>query len=227
MDIIGHRGANGLAPGNTRASFKAAIKAGVDWIELDVHATRDGRLVVAHDKTTLRISPKFRRIAKTDFATLHKTPTYSGQPIPTLLDVLNTINGQAKINIEIKSHSCAVGINRALTQAVRRGARWDDFLVSSFKPKLLREIHQLNPLIRLALLLRRNNTGYSKVNNLPLAAVGFYNRLVTKRAIKRAHDYGLYTYAYTIDSLSRTKRLKSWGIDGIVTNRPDKLVNKL
>ncbi len=221
MQIIGHRGAAGLAPENTIASIKAAIKAGVDAIEFDVHATRDGRVVVAHDKTLLRIAKRPMSIARSTYAQLHKVTFKGGHHIPTLAEAFNAIVGQAHVVIEIKAKGCASAVVSNIERLVKQGATYKEFRVSSFSTARLREVWERNDKIPLVLLQAHAPYRFTHITGMELVGVGFYHRLMPKRAIELAHQHGLNVYAYTINSVQRAQQLKNLGVDGIYTNRPD------
>lgn len=221
MNIIGHRGARGLAPENTLASFRAGIKAGADWIEFDVRATKDGRVVVVHDSNTLRISNKLKRIKSTDYKTLRDLKIFDNYTIPTLAEAMNAIEGHAKINIEIKSAGCAQAVVQNITRHIKKGANYNDFLVSSFKAKYLKEVHWLNPRIPLGLLHSLQTSKFLKLRGLRVQAVGFSSRRLPSHALHQAKLRGLSVYAYTVNSPRVAAKLARRGIDSIVTDRPD------
>ncbi|MGH7196591.1 MAG: glycerophosphodiester phosphodiesterase [Candidatus Saccharimonadales bacterium] len=221
MQIIGHRGAAGLAPENTLASIHAALEAGVDWIEFDVHATKDGHVVLVHDPHTLRVGPHLRFISRTTRAQLQSLKTYSKQPIMTLEDAMDAVIDKAKINIEIKSRSCAEKVVKNIGRLVKKGYSYDRFFISSFQPAILRRVQQLNPNIPLALLHASMPLRFMVERDLNLSAVGFYHRLLSPALVKRARKRGLLVYAYTVNSKSRAATLARWGVQAIVTNYPN------
>lgn len=223
MDIIGHRGARGLAPMNTIASIKAALQAGVDWIEFDVRRTKDGVAVLSHDRTTVRVSPRARRISRTTYAKLAKARTFKGEPIATITEAFKTIGGKAKINVEIKSKGCAEVVVDHIERMVKAGANYDRFLVSSFKPERLREIHRLNDHINLCLLHGLRPLTFLKLRALRLSAVGFWRKRLPKKAIAQAKVRNIAVIVYTVNSKRLAERMAKHGVDRIVTDRPDLL----
>jgi glycerophosphoryl diester phosphodiesterase len=224
MQIIGHRGAAGLAPENTRASFKAAINAGVDWIEFDVRTTRDGQVVISHDPHTLRTAHRFHTIRRSNYAKLRKLKLKGGHTIPTLAETFNAIDSQAKMMIEIKSRGCAEAVVQNIDRMLKKGANIDDFMVSSFYVSRLREVHRLNPKIPLALLHTvANPSAFLRLRGLRVQAVGFSRRRLPTRAIEQAELRELMVYAYGVNSLKVAERLQARGVKAVVTNRPDKL----
>lgn len=221
---MGHRGAAGLAPQNTRAGFKAAIATGVDWIEFDVRATKDGRVILMHDKHTLRTSPRLHLVSRTPYHTLRQLKTYSKQPILTLAEAMNAIDGQTKINIEIKSKGCAQAVAHNIERLVKNGLSYDHFLVSAFRVQRLKEVHRLNSKIPLGLLHFSRPLAFLKIRGLRIQAVGFYHRMLPGFALRQAQVRELFIYAYTVNNRRRVKQLLARGVEGIVTDRPDRLV---
>jgi glycerophosphoryl diester phosphodiesterase len=221
MYIVGHRGARGLAPENTLASFRAGIKAGADWIEFDVRATNDGRVVVIHDATTLRISSSLKRIKSTDYKTLRQVKIFDDFTIPTLAEAMNAIEGLAKVNIEIKSTGCAQAVVNAIVQHVKKGANYNDFLVSSFNTKYLKEVHFLNSRIQLCVLHSASTSKFLKVTGLRAQVAAFNRRRITKRAIQQAKLRGMQVWVYTVNKPEQAAKLAARGVDAIFTDRPD------
>ncbi len=233
MQIVGHRGAPGMALENTRDSFQAAIRAGVDWIEFDVRATSDGHVVVFHDPHTLRMSGKFHVISRTPLAALQRLRLHGNQSMPTLSEALNSIGGQAKVMIEIKSAGCGAAVVNNIMRLINKGVRYDEFRVGSFKPEWLRQVWELNPQIPLVLFHRPHRPlRFLHVKGLELKGVGFYYHLLPRSLIELAHLHGLEVYAFpiitsAIDTPSRAqaKRLARRGVDIVATNRPGRLRN--
>lgn len=223
MQIIGHRGAAALAPMNTKAGILAGLNAGVDWIEFDVRATKDGMIVLSHDATTLRVSPLPRIIARTKYAKLSKAKTYQREPIITLTEAFKTIGAKAKMNIEIKSKGCATAVVDHIERMVKAGANYDRFLVSSFTVERLREIHRLNDHVPLCLLHRSRPLNFLKLRALRLSAVGFWHKRLPHQAIEQAKVRGLTTVVYTVNRPQEAQRLADRGVDRLVTDRPDLL----
>jgi glycerophosphoryl diester phosphodiesterase len=221
MQIIGHRGAAGLAPENTRASIKAALIAGVDGIEIDVRATRDGRVVLVHDRHTMRVAGRPHFISRTLYATIKKLRLRHGHTVPTLAEALNAIDSQSNILIEIKSRGCAKTVVQHIERLIKKGARYDDFMIASFRLSVLREVQWLNSRVPLMMLHAHRPLRFLHVRGLHLRSVGFYHRFMPKRAIREAHLHGFGVYAYTVNSPRRARQLQTRGVQAIATNRPD------
>lgn len=208
---------------NTTAAIKAGLAAGVDWIEFDVRATKDGKVVLSHDANTMRVSLRPRVVARTKYAKLRKARMYRKEPIATLTEAFATIGAKAKIVVEIKSKGCAESVVDHIERMVKAGANYDRFLVISFHVARLREIHRLNDHIPLGLLHGIRPLTFLKLRALRLSAVGFWRKRLPKKVIQQAKVRGLSIFAYTVNSTRDAARMQKMGVDRIVTDRPDKM----
>ena len=189
--VIAHRGASWDEPENTLAAFGRAIELGADYVELDVHATRDGRLVVVHDR-----------------------PRPSGV-YPTLEEVLEVTAGRIGAMVELKHP-----YRYRRYDLVRRTLALvdDDTVIISFEPGALRAVRRLRPGLR---TIQHVGFGVSIRRATGAWAVGFANGRVTPRAIARARSAGFATTVYTVNEPGRMLELAALGVTGIFTDRPD------
>ncbi len=226
MLIIGHRGAAGLAPENTIDAMAAGVAAGVDMLELDVRLTRDGVPVVAHDNRLLRTHHRNESISHLTYTELQALT--SEQPIPSLLAVLDRFFGVVLLNIELKGHGSAEPTYQLLTRSITSPDDWDNVLLSSFSVRELRQFRQLAPQANLALLHRNNPFAFlAYQRKLDFTAVGFHRLYAHPLAIEIARRSNLFTYVYTVNRPGALQQLAERGIDGVVTNYPDKFLAEL
>src|SRR3970040_2024295 len=150
---IGHRGAKGYEPENTLISFEKAIDFNVDGIELDVHLSLDGKLIVIHDETIDRTTNRKGFVNQLSLQELKSFRIENKYEIPTLTEVLDLVNKRCFINIELKGIGTAKPVVDLITHYISK-KNWDytDFLVSSFDWKMLEEVELLNPKIRIGVL---------------------------------------------------------------------------
>lgn len=113
--IIGHRGAAGLALENSLASIRAALDYPIDAIEIDIHRTRDGKLVVLHDDDTGRVAKQHVRINNITLTELQRLELNDGQEIPTFEQIVSVVAGQMPLVVDIKDQGCADELLRILT----------------------------------------------------------------------------------------------------------------
>lgn len=234
--MIAHRGFHGVngVSENSLGAFAAAIDVGADSLELDVHRTRDGVLVVHHDPDLA----DGRRVADLDHAQL---PALSdGQSIPTLAQVADLARQRgAHLSVELKE----AGYERAVAAELASRIPMSQVELISFSRKSIAEIEGLDPSIRTGLLeprlpaWLRGSALYpaalwvmDKLDwhpSLSAAAragadfVSVEHRMATREFIAEAHERGLPVLAWTVDDPARMARLVQDGVDGIVTDRPD------
>jgi glycerophosphoryl diester phosphodiesterase len=198
---IGHRGASGLAPEHTLASYDLALKLGADYIEQDLQLTKDGVLVVMHDKTLNRTATApegvparycrgpvsnrtLRQIKKCDVGSWfneeypqYAKPRYVGLKIPTLEQVFKRYGKEANYYIETKNPDAAPGMERKLLRLMRKyelnrpAARNWQVLIQSFSPESLQKIHRLKPSLP---LIQLYFAGSSKTVRTDLGAAKAY-----------------------------------------------------
>ncbi len=227
MLIIGHRGAKGLAPENTLAALQAGVDAGADMLECDVRLTKDHQLVIIHDSRLMRTHRQLVAVSGLTLAELQeRTPD---MPVPTLKEALDAYFGKIILNIEIKSRGAGKAVVALLAKDyITRPQDWDTILLSSFHVGELRSIRRTSRRANIALLHRENPfTFIAFERSLRLSAVGFHRLTINSFALDIAHRIGLFTYVYTVNRPEAALRLEAQGVDGIVTNYPDILVEVL
>lgn len=244
LQVIAHRGASGLAPENTLPAVRQAIQAGADWIEIDVHLSRDSALIVMHDETVDRCTNGQGAIADMTLAELKsldagswKGPAFAGACIPTLAEVLAEVKGQAGLLIEVKTgpRGPYVGIEAAIARAVEAAGDPTRTVVQSFEPGVLTRMAREAPAIarhkliigQLPLLpLHYDGHGwrwYSAVVHPEVVAVNPWYRLLTRRWVRQVHAAGRQVWTYTVDTEKGYRRCQRLGVDGIITNYPARL----
>ena len=190
--VIAHRGASWDEPENTLPAFERAIAVGADFVEFDVHARRDGELVVSHGRPGGRTG------------------------VPTLEDVLDLCRGRIGVMVELKRP-----YRYRRFDVVRRSLALldDDAVVLSFEPGAIATVRALRPGLRtiqhvawvpLRVAAARGCWG-----------VGFEDARATPRALDRARALGLATTVYTVNEPARMRELAELGVTGVFTDRPD------
>ncbi len=222
MLIIGHRGAKGLAPENTIEALYAGYEADADMLEFDVRLTKDGVLVVIHDARLLRTHRHSVSVNSLTLEQLRNLTTTD--PVPTLAEVLNIFYGKILLNIEIKSRGCGEALYALLKKSyIKKASDWDNILISSFHSHELLKIRKLSPRANLALLHDNNPFIFiAYQRRLKLTAVGFHRLYINRLALEIAKRAGIFTYVYTVNRVGALQVLQHQGVDGVVTNYPDK-----
>ena len=231
MSVIAHRGASAEAPESTRAAIERAVRLGADMIELDVQMTKDGRLVVFHDTRLDRTTNgrgwlsqwRYRELARLD-AGAWFAPRFSGERVLLLSQVLRLVPRSSQLNLELKRTARKAAVVHRVVRCVSRTGAVRRVLVSSFDAGLVKRMKAAHPRIARALLCRRRATrALRRAIALECVAVHPHASLVTPALVAQAHRAGLRVHAWTVDRLSEARRLIRMGVDGLVTNRPDRL----
>ena len=239
FQVIAHRGASGEAPENTLVAVRRAIELKADMIEIDVHLTKDGELVVIHDHELKRTTDgegdikekTLEEIRKLD-AGSWKDPKYAGEKVPTLEEVLLEVKGKANLLIEIKEgEKHYPGIGAKVAEAVKKHDGYDWCIVQSFSQDVLDAIMPIDDKIELHRLI-----GIGPIPKVPnrddpeatgkwtrISAINPNYRRAKKRVIKKLHKNGYRIFVWTVNSQETYDKLKARGIDGIITNYPNSL----
>jgi glycerophosphoryl diester phosphodiesterase len=225
---IAHRGASGTFPENTLSAFRAAIDAGADMCELDVQLTRDAAVVVIHDETVNRTTDgagevaalTLEEIQRLDAGAKFKGGKVKTERIPTLDEVFAVISGKCGLNIELKGG----GVEARVAAIMQARNAFADSIVSSFNWDYLKKIQTLHFNIRIALLAEEKPVDLM-MNAVAMRAHAINPRwdMVTADLCKAAHERGLKVYTWTVDADARMRALAECGVDGIMTNYPERL----
>ncbi|ALS29923.1 glycerophosphodiester phosphodiesterase [Paenibacillus cisolokensis] len=230
--VIAHRGAKGEAPENTLGAFRLGLAQGCDAIELDVHLSKDGEVVVCHDFTLDRTTDKTGFIHDMTVAELKRADagrwfheSYEGERIPLMEEVFDLVPPGIMINIEMK-HSYGRKLEQALVELIRRKDRLRDVVVSSFDHKSLLYLKLLEPEIRIGLLYDANvvsHSGLAALTGLPVYSLHPSYRRIDKEDVRDCVRQGLQVYPYTINDEGQMRQAIDAGVSGIITDFPGRL----
>lgn len=246
VKVIAHRGANHYAPQNTVPAFQKAIEIGVDGTETDVHATKDGHIVICHNDTVDETSNgkgkivdyTFEEIRKLDFGTKF-SDKFIGTMLPTLreyLEVMSEDKNLSVINVEIKPNKKERHLLVAKTiELSKEMGLFDKLLISSFDYKMLIEAKKFDPKCKTAFLyptyaeaLKGNDYfPIHRAHRIKCDAIHPHKNFITKHGTEVAHKMGMDVNVWTVDEEKDVKRLVAIGVDGLITNTPDKVKNML
>ena len=222
---IGHRGAKGHVAENTLASFQKALDMGADGIELDVHVCASGELVVIHDFTVDRTTNGSGEVHKMTLAELKKLRIDGEHSIPLLDEVLALVNRKCLVNIELKGRHTAQPVSDFVDNYVKnRKWSYDDFIVSSFQREELLIMHEVNKNIPLGILTQASVTqAWEWAMEFSAKAIHPHYSLLTESNVKKAQQAGLKVYTWTINDTEDIERIKSYHVDGIISDFPELL----
>lgn len=223
--VIGHRGAMGHETENTLASVQKAIDLGVDMIEIDVFKIKSGEIVVFHDIYLDRITNTTGKIEEFDYQNLKNVTVEGGHTIPLLIDVLDLIDKKVTLNIELKGEGTASDVDLIMERYIKqKGWSMDDFIISSFKWDELRTMRKLNADIPIAIL-----TEDDPLEAIPIAkelnAEAINPDFIKLDMVKaqKIRNAGFKIYPWTINEPADIELAKSWAVDGIITNFPERI----
>lgn len=215
--LLGHRGAPHRARENTLESFRRALEAGLDGLELDLHRTRDGVLAIYHD-----FELEGRPIAEMDWSALQQQAPW----MPRLEQVFALAEEfpQARLNLELKSQPGASdGREVLLAQMLQSWSGRERAWISSFDPLALIRLHRLKVGVPLALL-------YSEVEMeelapcVPVQGVHPHFALLSRAKVAQLKARGLFVVAWTVNQAPVVRELLEWGVDGVIGDLPDQLL---
>jgi len=224
---IAHRGASGTFPENTIAAFLAAAGEGAQMCELDVQATRDGAVVVIHDETVDRTTDGVGAVAALTLEEIRKLDAgvkfgdqFRGERIPTLDEVLRAVRGKLGLNIEIKEGA----VEAEVCELMREHDAMGTSMVSCFEWAALDTVRKINPAIKIALLAEKDRDRLIDAAAERRAyAVNPRYDMVDAAFCDRAHARGLKVLVWTVDVPEAMRILIGAGVDGIMTNYPQRL----
>lgn len=225
MLCIGHRGAMGHEPENTLLSVKKALALGVDAIEIDVYNVEDN-LVVIHDRDLSRTTNGTGCVEQQSFAYLRSLDAGQGEQIPTLPEVLETVDRQVTVNIELKGGNTAKLATTLILEYLERGWDIEDFVVSSFNHYELNLVKTNCPQISTGMLIYGLPWEYLTIaSRLQANIVIFSVEFVTSAIVKAVHQQNLPIWVYTVNRLGDIHRMRELGVDGVFTNYPERVFN--
>lgn len=223
--VIAHRGAAGTAPENTLAAVARAIEDRADMVEVDVQETADGEVVVFHDRDFMKLAGVPTKLWEATYAQLqdidigsHFGADYGNERVPKLADVLSLCKGKCGVNIELKYYGHNQLLEARVAKLVEDAGMADQIVLMSLDRAGVRRMKRLRPTWKVGLLAAVAIGDLTRVQ-ADFLAVG--TKLATQRLIRRAHSRGIPIHVWTVDDPAVMSRYLSYGVDGLITNRPD------
>lgn len=246
--LFAHRGASGEAPENTLAAFRRAVALGIEYIELDVHLSRDGHVVVIHDATLERTTNGYGKVQAQTLGQLqHWDAGYRFSPdggetfpfratgitVPTLAEVFQQCPG-VKFTVEIKPEEPA--IEEQVIAVVRACEREADVILASEHDRVLQRVRSLAPDLATSFaygevfdfiqrVATRELTGYRPPGHAVQIPPKFQGvPLVTESTLAVAHEFSCEMHVWTINDAHEMMRLLELGVDGVMSDFPGVLL---
>jgi glycerophosphoryl diester phosphodiesterase len=233
---IAHRGASGYAPENTFAAFDKAIQMNVDYIELDIHLSKDNHLVVIHDHTVNRTTNGIGLVKDLTINQLKQLDAgswfhedFKNERIPTLQEVFIEYGNQVGLLIEIKNPSLYPGIEKKLAEVIYTNLALQenlDIKIQSFYIQSIKKMKAYfpSPSVQINLgLIIKNFVSYRDLINISNHTdfINIHKNYISRHLVLQAHQVGLKIYAWTVNDLRVLKLLLNRGIDGVIVDYPE------
>lgn len=231
---IAHRGASGLAPENTLSAFRKAVEIGVDAVELDVHKTNDGKIIVCHDDRLDRTTNMNGLIRDLDLSEISKADAgswfdekFTGEEIPTLKKSLELMKDSVITVVEVKDDD----ISAEVVNSIEETDSVDRVVVISFHDNVLSEMRQINPYIPTGLLIggiKRNSSKkraekfIRRTLEVGATTLNVSHSLVTREFAYEVRRRGVNLWTWTVDDVDIMSKLLDYGVCGITSNYPNR-----
>lgn len=217
MELMAHRGASGIAPENTLAAFRICLEYEPEWIELDVHCTADGEIVVMHDSTVDRTTDGSGAISALTLAEIKqldagswKGEKFAGERVPTLQEVVELVGKKARLDVEIKSGTDTNYVAQRVIEILEAADVLSQSMISSFDVAAIKAAQALSRKPALALITSRaedlriaRNEGFGWLN--------LHHAQATADVIQQARAAGISVCVWTINELKRWEEFKAKG----------------
>ncbi|MER7701166.1 MULTISPECIES: glycerophosphodiester phosphodiesterase family protein [unclassified Streptomyces] len=213
---LGHRGVMGVEPENTLRSFARAEASGMDVIELDLHLSKDGALVVMHDADVDRTTDGTGPIAARTLAELRELDAGRGERIPVFEEVLEAVS--SPLQAEIKDVAAA----RALADVIVERDLVGRVEVSSFHDEAVTEIARLVPGVRTVLIAGRWGADVvERAKAAGAATLALNIRRLTLEVVEQAHSEGVKVIGWVVNTQDHLRLARALGLDGATTDFPE------
>jgi glycerophosphoryl diester phosphodiesterase len=230
--VSGHRGASGLAPENTMAAVRKAMQLGATMTEIDVHLTKDGHVVLMHDDSLHRTTNGRGLVAEKTVDEIKKMDAgswfdkaYAGEPVPTLDEVMDLVRGKMKLNIEIKISGLEPDIAERTIAVIHENEFSDQCVITSFDRATIEKVKVLAPDIRTGWIFSKIPGPEIFGGTWEVLSVNY--KSVTPEFMEKARAANKQVYVWTVNKPAIMKRMIQLGVDAILTDYPDRLIEVL
>lgn len=225
--LVAHRGGLYHRPENTIAAFDYSLKTGIEWAEFDVRLASDGEPVLIHDEVITFPDGSQRPVRELDSSQLASLDVGSGERVPTLSSVFKRYNGRLNFDVEIKELDA---VEKTIDLILSSGYSKNVY-ISSFIPEALQSAKDVCPDITRGLLVDRLTGRILRSTSAVKSAILLeceillpHYTLLTREWISAAHSDGLRVISWTVNQLDDAKKMLHWGVDGLISDRPDYLI---
>jgi glycerophosphoryl diester phosphodiesterase len=228
IKIIAHRGSSRRAPENTVSSIMCSVEDKADYAEFDVQQTKDGVIILMHDKDLRRVAKLNKNVEETDYSEMKPVDVsgmysqkFKGEKIPTLDEVIKKAKGKIKLDIEIKSYGNNINLPEKVVKIIEDNNATDNSIICSFDYKILEKVKKLNPKIQTGYITSFNNDDMLNLNCVDFYSI--YDHKVNKELVDKIHKNHKKIHVWTVDNVNDMKKFIEMGVDGVITDYPEKL----
>ena len=246
--VVGHRGHSAIAPENTLASVKQAVKTGANGCEIDVRLSTDGQVFLSHDDSLKRCGGVDIKVNDQTYEELLKHPVgykekfgdqFQDEKVPLLKDVLKELKGTKTCLVcEIKGDGTGnqQGIEKAVLDLLKEAHMVKKTIVIAFSADVCKRMRELDKSICIAWLVSKGgkespkdftNRVLKTLADCKINCVDMQHGAASKELVKNLHSQGVYVFVWTVDDPERMKALYEMGVDSVTTNMPDKALEVL
>jgi len=231
-----HRGFTSAAPDNSLGAFQAALDLGADGIEFDVRVCASGEVVVFHDPGLKRMTGRAGQVKNLTLdelrdVRLRRDGQETNEPLPTFEQTLDLVGGRLLLNVEIKANGLPAEhrIEEKVIAALKRHGLFENTIISSFNPLIMRRLRKVDPnaksgfLINKKLNVRNTEIFFARISGAH--AIHIDQALLTKQLFQKIQRKGYLCLVWTVNEKQQMQKLIDWGVTGIISDRPDVLLN--
>ena len=223
--ITAHRGDSKHAPENTLAAFEAAIENGADVIELDVRETKDGEIIVTHDKNLVRTTGIDAYVEDLTFGEIRQfdagswfSEEFKGEQIPTLREAIELIDGRAKLNIELKPDKKNRYLEESVVRLIEEYDLYDDCVVTSLNYKSIGKVKELDDRIETVYVMSAAGGNFFDLKIADAYSINY--RYIDDQVVRNCRKRGKDIYAWTVNDEESLERVMLVGVDNVITDDP-------
>ncbi len=224
-DVAAHRGSSVYAPENSIPAFEKAIEQGVDWIELDVHQTSDGVVVVTHDSSIKRIAGVDKKVYNLTYDELQEydvgswfSEEYEGLKVATLDEVVKLCKGKVKLNIELKPTGHEKDFEQHVIDIIHENEIENECVIASMNPQALKNVKKLDDTVKTLYVcyVAAGNVKYIEFADGYSVNASF----VTSILVNRVHELGKELFVWTVNDRDIVRNMMNMNADIIITDNP-------
>jgi glycerophosphoryl diester phosphodiesterase len=223
--VTAHRGDSKHAPENTLAAFDLAIKNGADVIELDVRETKDGKIIVTHDKNLKRTTGIDAYVEDLTYGEIRQfdagswfSEEYKGEQIPTLREAIELIKGRAKLNIELKPDVQNKHLEESVAELIEEYDLYKKCVVTSLNYKSIKKIKEIDSRIETVYVMSAAGGNYYDLKYADNYSINY--RFIDDQVMRNCKQRGKEVYAWTVNSSEELESVMMVGVDNVITDDP-------